>query len=307
MRFWAEMLGLFTLSTVGVLAALHAQSSPPSVPQWQIDAGGKLAFDVASVKQNKSGSVNGSSNILLTPGDILRPTGGRFSLTNAQLRQLIQFAYKLPLGAPVYFVPALPDRLDAERFDVEAKADVSTGKDQFRLMVQSLLADRFKLMVHRETRQRPIYVLVLSKAGKIGPHLTPHTDDTKCDAIDVKPAPGTVPSRFPCGEVLGAPPSVPGRRGIHAWKVSMATIATTIVGFGTNLDRPVVDQTGLGGTFDFSLEWTPEPSPGADVQADVSGPTLSEALNEQLGLKLEPRTGPVDVLVIDHIEEPSPN
>ena len=87
----------------------------------------------------------------------------------------------------------------------------------------------------------------------------------------------------------------------------MATIATTIVGFGTNLDRPVVDQTGLGGTFDFSLEWTPEPSPGADVQADVSGPTLSEALNEQLGLKLEPRTGPVDVLVIDHIEEPSPN
>ena len=105
-------------------------------------------------------------------------------------------------------------------------------------------------------------------------------------------------------------PSTPGRLRIGARRVSMAFIATTLP-FWEEFDRPVVDSTGLGGTYDFFLEWTPEikgpPQPGATFQPDTTGPTFLEALKEQLGLKLDSQTGPVDAFVIDHIEEPSEN
>src|SRR5579872_1509931 len=128
------------------LACLQAESTSASqarripAPQWQINAGGKMAFDIASVKVNKSGSPVTSMNILLTPGDALRPTGGRFRVTNSPLQTLLAFAYKLP-SSP-YLMSGLPNWANAERFDIEASADAKTGKDQFRLMVQSLLADR---------------------------------------------------------------------------------------------------------------------------------------------------------------------
>ena len=135
---------------------LNAQS-PQRTPQWQIDAGGKMAFDVASVKQNKTDGTNPANrpnaNFGLSPSDNLSPTGsptgGRLSVTRFALNVLIAFAYKLSFGQQNALKSQLPKWALAERFDIEARAPISNPtKDQFRLMMQSLLADRFKLMVH---------------------------------------------------------------------------------------------------------------------------------------------------------------
>ena len=105
-------------------------------------------------------------------------------------------------------------------------------------------------------------------------------------------------------------PSAPGRVNLGARNVPIGLLAVSLTGWG-NLDRPILDQTGLSGTFDYHLEWTPQfegpVPPGASFQPDPTGPTFLEALKEQFGLKLEPQTGPVDIIVVDHLEHPSEN
>jgi uncharacterized protein (TIGR03435 family) len=209
----------------------------------------------------------------------------------------------------------LPKWAVTERFDIEAKAPgANPTKDQFRLMMQSLLADRFKLTVHTETRQIPVFALELAKTGKMGPQLKPHSDEPPCYA---GPLPGQlglsaadaqkVFDAF-CGDAGGGPGSALGSSHESARKVNMSQIGD-ILGLLGNLDREVVDRTGVSGFYDFTLDYVPD-RPGIplpDPQPVADAPTFQEALREQLGLKFVPTNAAVKVLVIDHVEEPSPN
>lgn len=183
-------------------------------------------------------------------------------------------------------------------------------------MMRSLLAERFKMVTHYETRQVPILAAVLLKPGKTGPQLQPHPADAACStAVATAAGPEAqtpVGAGFPtlCGGFLPMPPSAPGRMRVGARNVTMAFIANGLSDFG-NLGRPVVDQTGLSGNFDMVVEWVPEANTpnltGPDFQPDPSGPTFLEAVKEQLGLRLDSQKGPSEFLVIDHIEHPTGN
>ena len=246
------------------------------------------------------------------PGDYYTPTGGLFTAANIPLFSYITFAYKVTANEGQVLRVQVPKWVLSERFDIQARSNSNPTKDQMRLMMQSLLADRFKLAIHRETRQLPVFGLVLSKSGKMGPQLQPHPVDSSCSSVPDSPtASGTVSGGFPltCGGIQPMQASVPGRLRIGGRNVTMVLIASSLP---IAIDaRPVLDRTGLSGTFDFTLEWTPEANspltPSADFQRDESGPTFLQALQEQLGLKLEAQTGPVDLLVLDHIEQPSAN
>ena len=175
------------------------------------------------------------------------------------LVQYIAFAYKLTNKQLQSVVIAGPWTMTT-LFDIEARADGNPTKDQYRLMMQSLLAERFKLTVHFETRQVPVYGLVLVKPGKLGPQLRIHQPD---DPVCAKPSAARGPEGFPpaadgfpdfCGAQVRMKPSAPGRMKLGGRDDPMAqfaAIATTGVGA---VDRPVLDQTGLGNV-DFNLEW----------------------------------------------------
>jgi uncharacterized protein (TIGR03435 family) len=289
-------------------------------------AGVKLSFDVASVKPNKSGDRSRSSNVPLDPLARYSLTGGLFSATNYPLIAYLAWAYDMSGEQILRLMTELPgwavnDSSGSSCFDIEARAQGNPSKAQMQLMMQSLLADRFKLVVHTETGQAPVYTLVLSKPNKTGPQLQPHVDDGSCSAAT--PAPGAVTPKSATNSadlppvcstgVVGMPPSAPGRVRLGARNVTIGMLAGflafTNVKFSTRVDRPVLDRTGLSGNFDFSIEFAPEfdGPPPPNFQPDPNGPTFLEALRDQLGLKLVPETGPVDVFVIDHVEEPSPN
>ena len=181
-------------------------------------------------------------------------------------------------------------------------------------MMQSLLMDRFKLAVHTETRQVPVYAVALQRAGEIGPKLQPHTTaspacetSTSQDSASIPAAlPGGVPAV--CGVLQTKFES--GRLQVSARDVSPEFIESYFPGRTMgNFDRPVLDQTGLIGNFDFTLGWTPEELNlnGAKAALDPNGPTFLEALKEQLGFKLVATTGAVTRLILDRIEQPSEN
>ena len=286
-----------------------------------------MAFDVASVKQNKSGPPPSGdkpyADFVLGPGDAYVPNGGLFSAINQPLLIYVAFAYKITNNELPFLMSQLPKWTTlTDRFDIQARVGGNPTKDQMRLMMQSLLADRFKLAIHTETRELPVFGLVLVKTGKTGPQLQQHLDDSSCSATPLPtPARGSAPSppatvagAFPatCGGFVNLHPCPSGHSCLGARNVSLELIANTFSGPGfANFDRPVLDHTGLTGKFDFTIEFTPQLNgplpPGVDAQPDPSGPTFLEAMKEQLGLKLEPQTGPVDVLVVDHVEQPSPN
>jgi bla regulator protein blaR1 len=297
----------------GLLAVPPVQS--PAIPQWQIAAGGTMAFEVASVKQDTAepSPSNVSTNVPPGDGDYYTPNGGLFTATNMPLFNYIMFAYKVSDSQAGILRAQVPKWVLSARFDIQARALGNPTKDQMRLLMQTLLADRFKLATHRETRRLPVFDLVQSRPGKTGPQLQTHSANTSCSSVPDSPAAaGTVAGGFPltCGGIQPMQATVSGRVRIGGRNVSMGLIASTFP--AVMLDsRPVLDRTGLSGTFDFALEWTPEPNgpltPSTSFQADESGPEFLEALKDQLGLKLEATTGPVDALFIDHVEEPSPN
>jgi uncharacterized protein (TIGR03435 family) len=268
------------------------------------------AFDIVSVKVSKS-STPSYSNVPMGPGDAFKPTGGYFSSTNLPLISYIAFAYKLMGTQARDLLEQSPAWIGADRFDIQARVEGNPGKDEMRLMMRSLLADRFKVSVHLETRQLPVAALVVAKEGQLGPQIQPHPADSPCP-LDVAPS-GIVPDgRFPvlCGGLLQMPPSAPGRLRFGARNVTIAFIATSLSA-GTNSGRPMVDRTGLEGKFDFNLEWSQEipVRAGAEPQLEQPppGPTFEAALREQLGFKLESQKGPVSVWVLDRVEHPTGN
>jgi uncharacterized protein (TIGR03435 family) len=294
-------------------------SAQSQTPNWQAAAGGKMAFDDASVRQdtNAASSDEVGSNFPLGPGDVYFPNGGHFRATNFPFVAYINFAYKITDNQAQFLLPQLPNWVFTTRFDIQGTAQGNPTKDQMRLMMQSLLADRFKLSVHYETRQIPAFALVVDQSGSLGPLLQRHPDDSPCYTTPQSPAPTAPPqmfdSRFPvtCGGILGMNPSGPGRVRAGARNVPMEQIASSLTGGDSGLNRPVLDRTGLTGTFDFAIEFAPPPNnpfgPGPKSQPVPAAPTFVEALKEQLGLRLEPLTGQFDVLVIDNVEEPPAN
>ena len=260
-------------------ATVLAQQQP-----WETAAGGKKSFDVTSVKPVERDAFHIPS-FPLDSGEAFVETGGRFTAV-FPLRVYVQFAYKLNLTpeAMTAAFAGMPKWVGEQAFEIEAKAaDPNTAKDQFRLMMQSLLADRFRLAVHFETKIVPAFAMMPAKPGKTGPQLRPHPDGTACD-------------KAPCGAFV----LTKKREGLHA--ESHGTTMDSLAEGMTTLGRPVVNQSGLGGKFDFSLDWAPD-SP--DTQSEAPG--LIAAIREQLGLKLEPTKAPVRMIVIDHLERPTEN
>ena len=291
-------------STAVLLAALFVTAGPPSkapspTSQPQATTTDLPVFEAASIKGNKSAQQNQNLGLLTLPGGLWRAT-------NITLRPLIASTY-FHTFTKARFVLGGPSWIDSEHFDIEARAEGNPGMEQKRLMIQSLLESRFKLIVHHETRQLPVFALVLSKPGEIGPQLVPHSNDAKCTdpaaGPPPPPGPGEQTPAFCGGFFMSARPGTLRESGNN---VSMDMFAAMLI---QSVDRPVLDRTGLSGAFDLTLDFAPVAGPGSQSGAsDPSAPpSIFTAVQEQLGLKLESTTGPVDVLVIDHVEEPMPN
>lgn len=308
--------GLFAVAIGAVVFAflidvrVFAQSGATS--DWEKAAGVKMSFDVASVKRNVSsipGLVNWNVPLF---GDDYPPNGGLFRAKNFGVSNYIAFAYKLSVAQSGIVESELPKWATSNRFDVEARALAGVSKDQMRLMMQSLLAERFQLKAHFEKRETHIYALMLIKPGVTGPKLQPHSPDPPCADPSSPSISGqslvTTPAGFParCGRPVALADSWNGTVGGRDVGMQMITEALAIAPNNPPLDRPVVDQTGLAGRFDFVMKYWPQWNNSGQAPADLA-PTLLEALKDQLGLKLQATTAPYDTLIVDHIEEPSAN
>jgi uncharacterized protein (TIGR03435 family) len=207
--------------------------------------------------------------------------------------------------ATAYQVPAFqisggPKWVDSDRFDIEARAtDPKTGYIQLRLMMQSLLEDRFRLKLHRETRQSSVYLLVTTSGG---PKMTPSADQTTPDAA------------HPSSASTDGPPRGSALLGRGMLVTNAATMSVLAGILTAELGRPVLDQTNLRSRFDIRLRWTPDAQPTASPDGtsdpDASGtdlPGLFTALREQLGIEAKSARRAVEFLVIDSAEKPSPD
>jgi uncharacterized protein (TIGR03435 family) len=251
-------------------------------------------FDVASVKPN---NVGGRTLVQALPG--------RLVMTNFALRRLILFAY----GVQDYQLLGDPLRAVSDNYDIEAKAEGTSVQEMEGPMLQALLESRFRLVLHRETRQLPIYQLTEAKGGA---KLTPSKDGSCVPyRTDAPPAPVSPDAQHPnyCGFRIGADGA---SRTLDGTGISMALLASNLSRtYNSNLGRNVMDATGLSGVFDVHLKWifddltSTGPIASDGLASSLVG--LFTALQEQLGLKLESVKGPVEVLVIDHVERPSAN
>lgn len=224
----------------------------------------RLAFEVASVKPNRSGDRSSDSDW----------DNGRIMCVNMPLKRLIAQAYELREDQI-----SGPDWLASERFDIAAKAPRPTRDGDLQQMLQTLLVDRFKLTGHREAKPQRVYALVIVKQGsKLKP------DDASSDSSSTNGTRGT----------------------LKAQHVSMQRFADRL---SRMVDLPVIDQTGMRGTYTFKLEWDPAANQlSPDAPSDSQGPSIFRAMQQQLGLRLDPRKLPVQILVIDHIErQPTEN
>ncbi len=303
----AAMVALAAPIAVGIL-------KPPSI-RAQSAAGTLPKFEVASVKEHdKSSSGGPNSNFPLGPGDVYVRNGGLFLATGWGLPAYIAFAYKLMGSQIQYMLQQLPDWAKFNGFDIQARTQGDPSKDQMRRMMRSLLADRFKLAVHYEDRQLPVFAWVLAKSQKTGPQLQPHVDMSPCPTEMKTSSEPTIWDGSPafCDGIYRLPSPVSGRLRYGGRNVTIemivGAVSPTMKPFtmGINGGRTMLDKTGLSGRFDFTLEWSPEAS-GPDAQPDLSGPPFEDALLRQLGIKLQPQKGSVSVLVIDHVERPSEN
>jgi uncharacterized protein (TIGR03435 family) len=270
------------------LSCAFGQTTPP-----------RTEFEVASIKLNKSGDFR----IMLRAAP-----GGRFTATNIPLQVLITFAY----GIKDFQISGAPPWLMSEHYDIEAKAAGNPSQGEMEKILQPLLEDRLQFKFHREMKDLPVYALLVAKAGKL-----PQAEGD-CGPRPTGPPPPPEPGKpftAPCGLFLMFPGHLQGE------KVPITQLVDTLSRF---TGRTVLDKTNLTGKYDIKLDYTPEqgqfpalpggaPPGGAPPglpplpAIDPNGPSLFTALQEQLGLKLESQKGPVEMVVIDHVERPSEN
>jgi uncharacterized protein (TIGR03435 family) len=264
------------------------QTSAPSSPQAPTSAAASpSAFEVAAIKLNNSGSGDSDSGT----------NNGRFTATNVSLKNIMQYdAYGIP-GSRILDGPKW---LDSTKFDIQAKMDDSAAdrlrtlsRDQRKLetqaMFQQLLADRFKLVAHWETRELPVYALIVARKG---PNLQPAKDPSE-------------------GPNISSNESRSGYQ-LTAKGVTMPELAEALTqALSRELGHNIIDKTEIKGRYELTLKWTPDagaaPATAGVASSADSGPSIFTAVQEQLGLKLEPAKAPVKVLVIDHAEMPSEN
>jgi uncharacterized protein (TIGR03435 family) len=255
-----------------------------------------VAFEVASVRANTSGTMGGFRGV----------KGRTYLATNQTLRRLVADAYGVPvarvLGGPDWLGAASTDArfVGGERFDITATLPEGTTAQQVPAMLRWLLADRFRLTTHTETRDTPIYTLIIARDdGRLGPQLRKASVD--CEAIEAAGQPVPAPAagqRAPCASEVGGSILGRGQR--------ISTLAARLALFA---GRPVVDRTGLTGGFDFEVRF-PDLQTPADARG--GGPALDDggifvAVQEQLGLKLEPANGPTEFVIVDAIQRPTEN
>lgn len=270
-------------------------------------------FEVASVKRNRDadGTGRGGQRTLV---------GGQVRTTGSTLRMLIRMAYRLALTDEIV---GGPPWIDSYGFDVDAKPAQPVTIAESALMMRTLLAERFQLQVRKEPRDMPIYALVLARRdGTPGPQIKRPADE----CVMVAPAaalPADADAIEPARLAARPTPGQPGRRCgigpdegvVKAGSVTMATLVTFLTPL---MDRPVVDRTGLSGVFDFDLRYDGATIPGTGrlgggrgpalgAAADPAAASIFTALQEQLGLRLDPQRGPVDVLAVVRAELPSEN
>lgn len=280
-----------------VASALVAAASLAGVAA-QSPASGALAFEAVSIKVRTTDG----------PGPVQAPD--RYAQTNTTFRVLVQDAFHLQS----FQIVDLPQALVAPpRFDVAAKASFVPTKEQMAVMLQRMLAERFAFRAHMEKRQQSVYVLRLDRAdARLGKQITRTT--VNCETVKAEQvgngngSPRATVDDVPvCGSLMRAIPSPAGMTlRYRASGVSSGDLADWLVPY---VRRMVIDRTGLKGAFDVDLSFDPSSgqSPSADSQPQIAAPSVFSALPEQLGLKLEPSTESVDVLVIDHAELPTPD
>jgi uncharacterized protein (TIGR03435 family) len=297
----ARVARFFIVTVASLAVAASAQTLMPGTNSPNAPnpiATPALNFDVVSIQPNKSS--NGMMSVTFPSN------GDSITITNLSLFQIITYAYNYHHNDLVF---GMPDWTKSERYDITAKVaeqDVVAYQKltdtERRLVFQKVLADRFKLQLHRELKVLPVYALVVAKTG-----------------LKMKPAtPGdTYPNgiKAPNGTVFHGLMTIYDGRGqlkVQAGSTLGLALLLSNVGIG----RQVVDKTGLTDPYDFTLQWTPDQAmyatgPGSQPEsapvADSNAPSIFTAVQEQLGLKLEPDKAPVECLVIDHIEMPSAN
>lgn len=282
LRRWPPSLLL--LVALAFSSLIRAQSPALPTPSTASTPAESLSFEVAAIRLNKSGGGNSSSDT----------DNNRFTAVNVSLKSLMQYdAY----GIPASRIFGGPKWLDSARFDIEAKMDDETTARlknldrqqrnlQTQAIFQQLLADRFQLKTHWETRELPTYALVFARNG---PKLKPTADTTGNSGTSVSGNGSSVNFKT---------------TGLTLEQFAESLTSST----SGDLGREVIDKTGIQGRYDITLNWTRDT--GANASGDPaqgSGPSLFTAIQEQIGLKLESSKGPVRVLVIDHAEMPSDN
>jgi uncharacterized protein (TIGR03435 family) len=247
---------MFLLLLSSARAFCQAEANPPS-------------FEVVDVRVNKSGDIRMAVDM---------QGGGAFTMRNVPMRTMIVIAYRVRPDA----VTGGPGWLDSDRFDVVAKAGQTTPPDDLRRMLQTLLAERFKLVVHTAQRMMPVFVLALGKSAvKLRTSEAAPLSEQRC-----------IPGE---GKL--------GSKHINCRHITMAMLAGQLQEQSPrDLDAAVVDQTGLEGFFDFQLDWTPAARTAVDPSAPMAGPTVFEAVETQLGLKLESKRLLMPVIVVDRVE-----
>lgn len=259
-----------------VVFALYARGGQS---QAAVDS---LKFEVATIKASPPDERGAGIRPL--------PGGQRYEAVNLTLKGIMVAAYRIKAEQIV----GGPSWIDTAHFDMNAKAERSSNIEELHAMLKNLLAEQFKLEFHRETKELPIYSLSVGKGGaKLQPHEAQNAGDTW---IDIEPD------------------SHPGEFLKMVWHARFSPMDYFAFRLGQIMDRPVIDQTGLKGGFDFNLAFTRELPPGMQegamvngVQVDTSGPTIFEAVQKQLGLRLDRLKGPAEVIVVDRAEKPPVN
>lgn len=273
------------VSVCGVVAVLHSALQAQVAPSEQ--------FEVASVRENTSGSARASVQI---------PPEGTVIISNATLRQIVQAAFRVPPSATDRSPTGGPEAVMSARFDIVARAPEGGGDR--RVMLQSLLADRFGYKSHVEQRQMAVYALVVARPGRLGPQLKPSAVD--CEAwLAARRAQIEVPEPLDSNGMSICPATATydwGQNGELTIRRAgpVAEIIPFVRGF-VGRDRPIVDFTGLTGLYEWSITFDRR------MDGKSPAPSIFTAFQEQLGLRLEPRDAPIDVIVVDDVRMPDAN
>jgi uncharacterized protein (TIGR03435 family) len=347
-RFFSaiRVLGIFTALVFGLASAVpsHAQlqqaldramsgatADANTAPAVTADSPivAKFEYEVASIKVSKAGSGNGGFSFRM------RYTDDGVSVENFPLMLLVQQAY----GVGKDRITGAPDWLNSEHYDIEAKMDGAAAEELKTLsadvvraarqhMLRKLLEQRFQLTSHRETKELPVYNLVIAKGGSKLQETKPDDNagsaDKPLDAAAAAKIAGAKTAGSSGGPLAaggggnasggikstttsasgGASFSMGGRGGVRTNSGRGITVTALAATLASIAGRPVLDKTGLTGKYDYKLEYAPDDS---QSDADPAGPSIFTAVQEQLGLKLDAAKGPVEIVVIDHIEKPSGN